>query len=57
MLGLIRYFYHSAFWQALDTSNNEDAGACWGENGYFQIAKATYNNLSTDQKRIVQHKR
>lgn len=47
-----RYFYHSAFWQVLDTSNNKDTGACRGEKGYYQIAKATYNNLYTDQKEL-----
>ncbi len=34
----------------IDTNNNADTGACKGENGYYQIAKAVYNTFTNNQK-------
>lgn len=36
----------------IDPSNVSDTGACRGENGYYALAKATYNSFSNAQKAI-----
>ncbi len=36
----------------ISTSNTSDTGACRGENGYYEVAKAKYLSLSKPEKKI-----
>ena len=36
----------------IPTSNNNDTGACRGDEGYYAVAKAAYNSLSNAQKKM-----
>ena len=50
---LERFSYRALHMDTIPTSDNEDTGACRGENGLYAKAKVYYNNYLTPAQRVM----